>query len=236
MHPRKRRKRRRWLFGVGALLLLGPLGIAWGRVLVAGDVPSRSSGRPGRGSIAHAKPIPPWGAGFVTYSVLGSALGRQYVHDDVRATLVDAFGALAERGAPRVVVGETGWPRGGRFRPHRTHQNGMSVDLFVPLAEGRVSCWAWNRLCYGLEFDERGAGAAGQVDFAGLATMLAEIERAARAHDLRLARTILAPEYVALVEASARGAELPRRVRRSFMRRPAWVRHDEHVHLDFAPR
>jgi penicillin-insensitive murein endopeptidase len=37
--------------------------------------------------------LPPWGPGFVTYSFLGSALGRQYVHSKVRDTLLPAFAA-----------------------------------------------------------------------------------------------------------------------------------------------
>jgi hypothetical protein len=104
------------------------------RFLLLGNTPSKVIGTVAHGRLENGHVIPPWGPGFMTYSFLGSALGRQYVDGRVRDALVATFAARsrAERGR-RFVVGETGWPRGGRFRPHRSHQNGMAVDVFMPV-------------------------------------------------------------------------------------------------------
>jgi murein endopeptidase len=53
------------------------------------------------------------------------------------------------------------WPSGGRIRPHRTHQNGLSVDFFVPVrnAQGKsvpLPISITNRLSYNIEFDISG--------------------------------------------------------------------------------
>src|SRR5262245_26428911 len=80
-----------------AVAALFCVGLAWLRVLFNSAEPSRVSGKPAHGSIAHAKSIPPSGDGFVTYSYLGSALGRQYVHGAVLSTLRDAFASAAAK-------------------------------------------------------------------------------------------------------------------------------------------
>ena len=43
-----------------------------------------------------ARSLPPFGKGYRTYSYFGSALGRQYAHHKVIATLENAFANLHE--------------------------------------------------------------------------------------------------------------------------------------------
>ncbi|GAO01208.1 penicillin-insensitive murein endopeptidase [Anaeromyxobacter sp. PSR-1] len=211
---------------------------AWLRVLADGDTPSRAIGTIARGSVEHAHVIPPWGPGYVTYSFLGSALGRQYVHGRVRDVLLATFATRSRsEGGRTFVVGETGWPRGGRFRPHRSHQNGMAVDVFVPLrtragAAASLGAWPWNAFGYGLEFDARGERGDQRIDFESLAALLLEAEDQSARRGLRIARVILAPEYVPLVLDTPSGRRLGALGSR-ITRRPVWVRHDEHVHLEF---
>ncbi len=105
---------------VAALPLM--IAIAWLWVVVDGNTPSRVIGTVAHGRIEHAHVIPPWGPGYVTYSFLGSALGRQYVDGRVRDTMLATFSVRSRtEGGRTFVVGETGWPWGGRFRPHRSH-------------------------------------------------------------------------------------------------------------------
>jgi penicillin-insensitive murein endopeptidase len=220
--------------------LLGPAAVllALLRPALDGAQTSVSHGTPSGGHLEHGKAIPPWGAGYRTYSYLGSALGRQYVNGDVRDTLLEAFRVCAARREGRTfVLGETGWPGGGPFWPHRTHRNGMSVDVFVPLADaaGRPAMpgtWPWNLWGYALELDARGRLGNHRIDFEALADLLLELQRQAARRRLRIARVILAPEYLPrLLEAGPDLAPLSG----VFLRTPAWVRHDDHVHVDFAP-
>jgi penicillin-insensitive murein endopeptidase len=118
----------------------------WLRVALDPSAPSLSRGTVNSGSLEHGRTLPPWGAGFVTYSFLGAALGRQYVHEKVRDALVAAFTAHARlEPGRRFVTGETGWPGGGRIRPHRSHENGMSVDVFMPVDGPDGSPGTWRR-------------------------------------------------------------------------------------------
>ena len=61
----------------------------------------------------------------------------------------------------KFVYGETGWAGGGRFKPHRTHQNGTSVDFMVPVrndagASVPLPRGYGDRYGYDLEFDASG--------------------------------------------------------------------------------
>jgi len=85
------------------------------------------------GRVENAVALPRQGPNFTAYSSLAASLGRTYVHSEVRDILLEAYRGAAQAMPDRVYVyGETGWENGGRIRPHRTHQNGTSVDFFVP--------------------------------------------------------------------------------------------------------
>lgn len=202
-----------------------------------GQAESRSHGTPASGSLEGGVSLPASGEGFVTYSRLGNWTGRQYVHSRVLDALLATFSALHAAGRGRIfVVGETGWKSGGSFRPHRTHQNGLSVDIFMPVVDGTgrsvpMPTPPWRKFGYGLEFDAAGQGDGLAIDFASLARLISELGRQGRRRGLEIERIIVAPEYVDRVLAAGRGELAPLSGR--FQRRPAWVRHDEHVHLDF---
>jgi penicillin-insensitive murein DD-endopeptidase len=198
---------------------------------------SVSVGTPARGSLRDGVSFAASGRGFVAYSTLGNLAGRQYVHSRVHAALVEAFASLHEAAPARTfVLGETGLKAGGRFRPHRTHQNGLSVDIFMPVRDGAsrpvpMPTAPWNRFGYSLEFDATGRGEGLVIDFASVAELLVEVDRRARLHGLAIDRIIVAPEYVDQVLSA--GPVAIRELAPRFMRKPAWVRHDEHLHLDF---
>ena len=225
------------VLGVIALGQLAVVGAAWLRVALDDDAPSRSHGSLTNGRVVDAHPIPPWGEGYTTYSMLGSALGRQYVHGAVRDALLGALAQASHAlGGRRFVVAETGWPEGGSFAPHRSHARGTSVDVLVPLRDARdgaprellrspLSLWG-----YGVELDARGRSGALELDAEALATLLCALEEQRGA---RPSRVILAPELRAPVE---RAARCRASLSRLWMRERPWVRHDDHVHVDFAVR
>jgi penicillin-insensitive murein endopeptidase len=150
---------------------------------------------------------------------------------------VAAFARLHDDVPDRTfVLGETGLKAGGRFPPHRTHQNGLSVDIFMPVRDSEsrhvlIPTAPWNKFGYSLEFDSRGAGEGLTLDFESLAELLVEVHRQAALHALAVERIIVAPEYVDRVLA-AKAAGI-RQLDPLLTRKPAWVRHDEHVHIDF---
>ena len=134
------------------------------------------------------------------------------------------------------MIGETGWPRGGRFRPHKTHQNGLSVDFFVPVRDARgrpavVPTRPWTRFGYGLDFDAEGRLGDLSIDFDALAAHLLALAESGRGHGVAIDFVILDPGLQPLLFRTPKGQLLRARMR--FSTRPAWVRHDEHYHVDF---
>lgn len=200
---------------------------------------STCHGRPGAGSIDGAVALPARGANFEAYSQLGVQMGRTHVHARVRDVLLDAYAALARsRPGTRFVYGETGLKEGGRMRPHRTHQNGLSVDFMVPVrdAKGRsvpLPSSPLNKFGYGLEFDGSGKADDLRIDYAALAEHLYELQEAARKHKVGIALVIFDPALMPALLKTARGKELQGL---PFMKGKPWIRHDEHYHVDFALR
>src|SRR5262245_16556704 len=104
----------------------------------AKDSESVCYGTSSNGRLEGGVQIPQSGSNFSPYSEFGVAIGRTYVHSKVAATIAEAYASLA-KSAPdtKYVYGESGWRDGGRIRPHRTHQNGLAVDFFVPVTDDK---------------------------------------------------------------------------------------------------
>jgi Penicillin-insensitive murein endopeptidase len=110
---------------------------------------SRAVGKPYHGRLVRGVRLPAFGTHFVTVDpVTGTSPNpawRRYGTDRlVRVLLkVAAAYAAAHPDAPRLVVGDLSRPRGGRFGRefggdgHRSHQNGLDVDIFYPRRDGR---------------------------------------------------------------------------------------------------
>lgn len=181
--------------------------------------------------------MPAEGFNFLPYSSLAVVAGRTYVHSRVAKIVEESYDALG-RVLPNTVFvyGETGWRKGGRFRPHRTHQNGLSVDFFVPVLnrDGKsvpIPTSATTRFGYDLEFDAEARLDALNIDFVALAEHLHQLNVASKRNKSAIALVIFDPAYLPKLFATPRGPEirpLP------FMKGKPWVRHDEHIHVDFA--
>lgn len=159
------------------------------------------------------------------------------MHSKVERTVVDAYQALASTmPGVRFVYGETGWARGGRIKPHRTHQNGLSVDFMVPVRDAQERTATLprdmgNRYGYDLEFDAQGRLGELRIDFAAVAAHLYELEQFARRNGIGLKQVIFDTRYLPKLFAAPRGEWLKANLH--FMPREPWIRHDEHYHVDF---
>lgn len=204
----------------------------------AADDQSVCFGTVARGALEGGCELPADGANFTSYSALGRVLGRTFVHCLVRDIVVVAYRDLeASHGELRFVYGETGWKAGGEFKPHRTHQNGLSVDFFVPVRNERdksvpLPTNILNKWGYDVEFSNEGRTDEYTIDFEALALHLAALNRAAKASGARLEKVILAPELQPRLKSAKAWREIATEIPLS--PRPSWIRHDEHYHVDFA--
>lgn len=189
------------------------------------------------GALRDGVQLPSEGPNFTSYSGLAILTGRTHVHSRVATVVTEAYAAVHAELPERVFVyGETGWRDGGRFRPHRTHQNGLSVDFFVPVLDedGQsvpIPTSTFTRFGYDLEFDAKARLDDLQIDFEATAEHLYQLDRAARRHRAPITLVIFDVAYLPRLFATRRGPALKRL---PFLRRQPWVRHDEHYHVDFA--
>jgi penicillin-insensitive murein endopeptidase len=195
-------------------------------------------GSAAKGRLENGVTLPTSGSNFSSFSTSASVAGRTFVHAKVRETVVAAYKSLENAAPAKVFVyGETGWKSGGRIRPHRTHQNGLSVDFMVPVLDkaGRsvpLPTSPFNKFGYGIEFDASGRYKDLVIDFPAVAEHLYQLDHAARSYGIGLALVIFEADYLARLFATPRGAYLKANLK--FMRRKPWIRHDEHYHVNFA--
>ena len=194
-------------------------------------------GTPAKGRIEHAVQLPASGKNFRAYSTVGVSLGRTFTHAHVADAITDAYAALAKRTpAKTFVYGETGFAKGGLFKPHKTHQNGLSVDFMVPVmdAKGRsvpLPGNARNRYGYDIEFDADARYRDLRIDFEALGEHLYALDQSGRRSGVRIGRVIFEPAYLPKLFATRRGPYLRDSI--TFVRGKVWWRHDEHYHVDF---
>lgn len=206
-------------------------------VSAAARAASQCYGTHERGALREGCKLPASGANFTAYSPLGVTAGRTYVHCAVATVLAEAYAEVARTHPQlRFVYGETGFASGGPFEPHKTHQNGLSVDFFVPVRDekGRsvpLPTSAANRWGYDLEFDKRGRLGKLTIDFDAIATHLLALQRAAKAHGVGIRRVIFDTELQPRLRAARNWSRLAGTIKLSTER--GWWRHDEHYHVDF---
>ena len=203
----------------------------------AGSVESVCYGTPENGSLDNGISLPLSGTNFSSYSYLGWQMGRTHVHSKVHAVLLEAFSSLEASAPEKVFVsGEMGWASGGRIRPHKTHRHGLSVDLMVPVLRNGKSVplptSPLNKFGYDLEFTDDGALGDYQIDWEALALWLHELHRSAERNGVPIRRVIFEVPLQGHLFKSSHGALLKKSI--TFSTKPAWVRHDEHFHVDFS--
>ena len=194
------------------------------------------TGTPANGTLRDAVSIPRHGENFSTYSTLGWLLGRQHVHSKVYATLIDAQHELARlRPEVHTVFAESGWPFGGRLRPHRTHRNGTSVDIMVPVLRAGVPepfpSSLFNGFGYAVEFDPQGSYRDYRIDYDAMAAQLLALQHAAGRNGIGIDVVIFDNSLQQQLWKARDGRQLQQAMR--FARTPAWIRHDEHYHVNF---
>jgi len=230
---------RRLLLVVGGLPVVGMAAfsgyVAW--LGIDGGRPSVCHGTVATGSLEAGRRLPYSGQNYRAYSLLGFALGRTFVHGAVRNAMRDAFAELSKSHPElRFVYAESGWPWGGSFAPHKSHANGTAADFFVPVRtlDGQVSeqsTWPFNLFGYANSFDKAGRSGSLKLDFDAMALHLLALDRAARANGIRIRRVIFDVGLQPKLAASGPGAQVIGRL--SFNKQQAWVKHDEHYHVDF---
>lgn len=194
-------------------------------------------GTTSNGHLDNGVQLPSKGANFVGYSTVARLAGRTYVHSSVKDIMLAAYKEL-EKDQPNKVYkyAETGFEEGGQFKPHKTHRNGLSVDFMTPVIdENNVSVHLpthpLNKFGYDIEFDKNYEYEGLRIDYEAIAAHVVALHKQAKAVGYDLWRVILAPELQPNLYQTPYANYLKNNVQ--FSKKRAWVRHDEHYHVDF---
>ena len=213
-------------------------GMTCSGVVLGKPLSSTCFGTPAKGALVDAVQLPKSGENFKVYSELGWLLNRTYVHSKVAQVIRQSFVRLnMELPDIKFMLAETGWPNGGDFKPHKTHQNGLSVDFMVPVMNKTnqsvylPTSWR-NQFGYAFEFNDLGQSQNYQIDFESLAAHLKSLDLIAKTSGIGIKRVIFDPRLQPMLMATKEGAYLQNNI--VFNTQQAWVRHDEHYHVDFA--
>lgn len=194
-------------------------------------------GTTSKGSLAGGVKLPLSGGNFESYSAMAHAAGRTYVHSEVRDIVVSAYQDLEKEQPEKVYkYAETGFKEGGRFEPHKTHMNGLSVDFMVPVvdSEGQsvhLPTYPLNRFGYDIEFDGDSTYEGLRIDYEAMAAHIVALHRQATSRGHELWRVIFDPELQPNLYKTRYAEYLRGNIQ--FSTRRSWVRHDEHYHVDF---
>jgi len=102
-----------------------------------------SHGLPYAGSLHDGTQLPIEGPDWVTWNPVEDRVpnsqNRLYGNDRVIRTLLAVIAAFRSESpdAPRVLVGDISFRHGGPMEQHRSHQNGLDVDIYYPRRDRR---------------------------------------------------------------------------------------------------
>ncbi len=222
----------RCLSGIFVFLLFHLLGLN-----VFGLENSTCFGTTSKGGLHNGAKLPETGKNFSSYSSLGWFAGRTYLHSSVLKVVLGAYQAMELSLPDKVFVyGETGWESGGSFKPHKTHQNGLSIDLMVPVINEHgnsveLPCSPLNKFCYSIEFDGIGKFGELSIDYEALAEHIYWLHQKSVSEGIEIWRVIFDPKLQPYLYKTKKGPYLKKNIK--ILKKKSWVRHDEHIHVDF---
>lgn len=191
-----------------------------------------------KGYLVNGVELPSSGENFVSYSFIARLAGRTYVHSTVNNIIIEAYQELAiEQPSKIYKYAETGLEEGGQFKPHKSHRNGLSVDFMTPVIDDagvsvHLPTHPFNRFGYDIEFDNANQFDDYRIDFEAIAAHLVALHQAAIKHGVDLGRITFDPKLQPELFKTHYADYLTKHLK--FSTKPAWVRHDEHYHVDFA--
>jgi penicillin-insensitive murein DD-endopeptidase len=203
---------------------------------------SIAEGKVNEGKIINAWQLPRKAGNMRYYSSFSYyTLGRSYVHSLVYKTVMDTYKDMeALYPQKKFRLAECSRRKGGKMFPHRTHQNGTSVDFMTPLMKKEKKQKFYDGLgifVYLLNFDDAGTRAHGKVkiDYNTMADHILLLEKNARKNGLKIKKVIFKIELQDDLFASEKGRKLKKTDIYFVQKLSPLINaaHDDHYHIDF---
>lgn len=206
---------------------------------------SISEGSVSNGSLTNGRILPFSGKNFQYFDTTSYLNKRAFVHEKVLQSMLDSYQKL-EKICPNCHFGimECSNEHGGPIKPHRTHQNGLSVDFMTPLLKNEQPTNDLDNLGashYLMQFDKNGVYTSDpsyRIDFDKMALHLLALNEAARANGLKIDKVILKLELKDELFACPNGKKLRETGIYFATNLTPLINnlHDDHYHVDFKIR
>jgi len=204
--------------------------------------PSESVGSVSNGSLKNGRIVPFTGKNFHYFDTTSYLANRGFTHEKVLETVLDAYEALdALLPGRHFCIMECSHRHGGKLYPHRTHQNGMSVDFMMPKLKDSNPYYELDNLGaqhYMLTFDENGKYSEDstiELDFNTIALHILELQSAAKKNGLSIEKVIINTGLKDELFATENGKILKnsRIYFAQYLSPLINSVHDDHFHVDF---
>ena len=205
---------------------------------------SKSVGTVSNGKLVNAYKVPYKGQNFKYFSAFDYfILGRCYVHSDVYEILIESYSAMyTEYPNYTFKIMECSKKKGGRLFPHKTHQNGTSIDFMTPLKKNGKTVKLYDKTGmwrYLMKFDAEGKARINnkvEIDFDKTAKHILILENIARSKGYRIKKVILETNLKDELFNSNHGAQLKNSNIYFVQNLSKSINelHDDHYHIDFA--
>lgn len=207
------------------------------------DMPSVSVGSVSNGSLENGKLVPFSGPNFTYFEEGSYTSGRAFLNDKVLTVVLNTYEEL-ETGAPdrQFRIMECSNEHGGKLWPHRTHQNGLSVDFMMPLIQDGEPYYDLDdmgRRHYFLEFDNDGHYSRDEtvmIDFDLVAQHILLLEEDAKEQGLHISKVIINTDLKDELFATPHGRQLRDSDIYIVQSLSNMINalHDDHYHIDFS--
>lgn len=204
---------------------------------------SISSGTVSNGSLKNGRIFPFKGPNFIYFDSTSYLNKHAFTHEKVHDAVLATYKTF-ETVLPAFEFGlmECSNEHGGKIWPHRTHQNGLSVDFMSPLLKNGIPSTDFNTIGlphYLMDFDKDGVyteDSAYAIDFNLIARHILELDKQAKKNGLRIEKVIL---KIALKD-NLFATEYGKKLKNSGIYFATNLSdlidslHDDHYHVDFS--
>jgi penicillin-insensitive murein endopeptidase len=204
---------------------------------------SISQGSVSKGSLENGRRFPYRGSNFKYFSFLSyTFFNRAWVHSKVLDISLEAYEEMEHTYPEKnFLLMECSQEKGGRMWPHRTHQNGTSIDFGVPLVKKGKARHLHNYFGiyhYLMAFDEEGKTGLAKnisIDFEAMAQHILALEKAARKRGMFIKKVILKIDLKDDFYNTPSGKIVKRKGIYFAKALPKTIDdlHDDHYHIDF---
>jgi penicillin-insensitive murein endopeptidase len=230
----------RWML-LAALVFVGARSTS--QIFYQNKGTSKSIGPVHNGKIQNSYLLPYSGKNYKFFSPFSYyILGRAYVHSTVYSTVLDGY-KICESKCDGITfrVMECSSKKGGNMFPHRTHQNGKSLDFMTPLIKMGKQHKFFDRIGifrYALNFDKDGElnlNKKVSIDYETMAQHILAMEEAARKNGMYIKKVIFKINLKDNLFATTSGKQLQRSGIYFAQSLPKSIDnlHDDHYHIDF---